>query len=256
MNEQDLLVYRDNLGAVHPTPITQTVDLECPDGSTKKVTLGLYDIIAPTTPVKTNTLSTTTKYYTEVWDCDGSYWLIDQDLSEVQSLLTFNCEVCQTTPDCCEGGGGAGVVNVKDIAERDSFALAGQFIDGQLVRVIDATADTTVKLGWAIYQYNLSTNSFTKVSEAESLDTANQLTGLVLTVAGWSLVSGLYEQTISHLSIMSTHIAIVVPNNASTSIVQAAEFTSQSDTSAGGVKVYCKNLPTANITVTVNLINT
>ncbi len=55
---------------------------------------------------------------------------------------------------------------VATIAERDALVLSRS----TLVLVIDATGDSTVKAGAATYVYEASTQSFTKISEFESLD--------------------------------------------------------------------------------------
>jgi hypothetical protein len=56
---------------------------------------------------------------------------------------------------------------VNNIAERDAIAIV---FDGLKAHVIDATADVTVSAGSAGYIYQLSTTSWSKVYEGESLD--------------------------------------------------------------------------------------
>lgn len=60
------------------------------------------------------------------------------------------------------------LVQVADIAERDSQAATAT--GNAMYLVTNATADTTVTAGAALYFYNKATNTFTKVSEYESLD--------------------------------------------------------------------------------------
>lgn len=55
---------------------------------------------------------------------------------------------------------------VADITARDALVLD----HNALVLVLDATADTTVTTGAALYVYQLSTTTWYKVSEFESLD--------------------------------------------------------------------------------------
>jgi hypothetical protein len=55
---------------------------------------------------------------------------------------------------------------VADIAERDALSLTAN----SQVMVLDATADTTVDAGAATYIYRNSDDSWTKISEFESLD--------------------------------------------------------------------------------------
>lgn len=62
--------------------------------------------------------------------------------------------------------GGASIVD--DIAARDALTPD----DGEQAYVIDASADGTVSSGGATYIYRLSTTTWIKQSEAESLDLA------------------------------------------------------------------------------------
>ena len=61
-----------------------------------------------------------------------------------------------------------GIEVVANIIERDALVLD----HNTQVFVIDATGDATVNSGGATYVYQVSNNSFTKISEAESLDVA------------------------------------------------------------------------------------
>ena len=57
---------------------------------------------------------------------------------------------------------------VVNIAARDALSLTAN----AMVLVLDASADSTVKAGGATYAYSHSDKSWTKISEAESLDPA------------------------------------------------------------------------------------
>lgn len=74
-----------------------------------------------------------------------------------------------------------------------------------------------------------------------------------LTTGAWTLVSGLYEQSLSDSAITAASVVDVIPDNANAAIVKTAEFMARTDSSAGSVKVYCTNLPSANIGVTLNI---
>ncbi|GCA81884.1 hypothetical protein [Microcystis aeruginosa] len=63
-------------------------------------------------------------------------------------------------------GGITGLQVVADIPARDALNPT----TNQLVLVLNATGDTTVTSGAATYIYRVSTTSWTKISEAESLD--------------------------------------------------------------------------------------
>jgi hypothetical protein len=82
-----------------------------------------------------------------------------------------------------------------------------------------------------------------------------QVTDKILNVGGWSLVGELYEQSISDASITATSVVDVVPNNADYATVSTAVFLPRTDSSTEAVKVYCRNLPTSTITVTINILN-
>jgi hypothetical protein len=74
---------------------------------------------------------------------------------------------------------------VADIAARN--ALDPTF--AQYVFVIDATADTTVTSGGATYLYNVDTEAWIKISEAESLDV----------VIDWSDIQNGPESTVAEI---------------------------------------------------------
>ena len=80
-----------------------------------------------------------------------------------------------------------------------------------------------------------------------------QVASLVLVAANWALVSGLYEYSLSNANILATSIVDVIPNNADYNTVKAAELLPRTDSSAGSVKLYSKNLPGGNIGVTINI---
>jgi hypothetical protein len=85
--------------------------------------------------------------------------------------------------------------------------------------------------------------------------TVLQVTPVTLVAASWSLVSGLYEYNYSNVNILSTSIVDVIPANSTIAIVQAAQVLPATLSSAGSVKLYATNLPSADITVTFNIFN-
>lgn len=80
-----------------------------------------------------------------------------------------------------------------------------------------------------------------------------QVTEQTLTAANWTLVSGLYEYDLANANITATKFVEVIPDNATIEITKAAELLPTNISSAGSVKLYSKNLPTANIVVTINI---
>lgn len=80
-----------------------------------------------------------------------------------------------------------------------------------------------------------------------------QVTGITLSVAGWDLVSGLYEYDLANSNITANSIVDAIPMNATIDIAIAAIVLPQTDSSAGSVKLYAKNEPTADIEITINI---
>jgi hypothetical protein len=72
-------------------------------------------------------------------------------------------------------------------------------------------------------------------------------------VASWALVSGLYESTILNANITSAKIVDIIPLNSSISVVQNAVVLPETSSSSGAVKIYATNLPTAPISVALNI---
>lgn len=82
-----------------------------------------------------------------------------------------------------------------------------------------------------------------------------QVTGKTVATGAWSLVSGVYEASISDSAILSTSIVDVVPDNASASTIRTAQMLPRTDSSTGSVKIYSTNAPAASITVTLNIFD-
>ena len=78
-----------------------------------------------------------------------------------------------------------GVEIVADIAARNALV---QTANG-LVMVLDATADTTVTTGAATYAYRHANTSYTKISEAESMDVVLQ----------WANIQGKPTSTVAQI---------------------------------------------------------
>lgn len=72
-----------------------------------------------------------------------------------------------------------------------------------------------------------------------------------LSSVSWSKVGDFYEQEISDALITADSSVGVVPQKAYKSIVDAAQFADETDSSTGSVKVYCMNEPTGDIVVTL-----
>lgn len=82
-----------------------------------------------------------------------------------------------------------------------------------------------------------------------------QITGKTVATGAWSLVSGVYEASISDAAILATSIVDVIPNNADASTIRTAGLLPRTDSSAGAVKIYATSAPAATITVTLNIFD-
>lgn len=177
------------------------------------------------------------------------------------------------------GGGGVGTGEVYTTAEKNKLASITEIFTTALKSAYDGAASWIAANSTAIAAHLASTanpHAVTKsqvglgnvdntadadkpVSTAQATaiglkqTKAIQVTAVSVSTAGWTLVSGFYEKSISDSNITASSIVDVIPDNASVSIVQAAEFTSLTTSAAGSVKVYAKNVPTAAITVTLNI---
>jgi hypothetical protein len=84
---------------------------------------------------------------------------------------------------------------------------------------------------------------------------ATQVTGKTVLTGAWSLVSGVYEASISDAAILATSIVDVIPNNADASTIRTAGLLPRTDSSSGAVKIYATSAPAATITVTLNIFD-
>jgi hypothetical protein len=117
--------------------------------------------------------------------------------------------------------------------------------------------------GTDIHLFNLPTASATKRGALSSADwtTFNsklgvtQVTPITLATGGWTFSGGLYEYTYSNVNILSTSIVDIIPSNASITIVRDADILPANLSAAGTVTMYSTNLPTGNITVSINIYN-
>lgn len=80
-----------------------------------------------------------------------------------------------------------------------------------------------------------------------------QVTGITIASASWSLVSGLYEYDLADANITATSIVDVIPENADISTIQNAQVLPKTVSASGSVKLFAKNAPAANISVTINI---
>lgn len=83
----------------------------------------------------------------------------------------------------------------------------------------------------------------------------NSVSSITVLTGAWSLVSGVYEATITNANISATSIVDVIPNNADATTIRNAGLLPRTDSSAGAVKIYATSAPAATITVTLNIFD-
>jgi len=101
----------------------------------------------------------------------------------------------------------------------------------------------------------LAKNSGTNYDVTWTTKKVTQVTGKTVATGAWSLVSDVYEASISDAAILSTSIVDVIPNNADASVIRTAGLLPRTDSSSGSVKIYATSAPTATITVTLNIFD-
>lgn len=85
--------------------------------------------------------------------------------------------------------------------------------------------------------------------------TVTQITGKTVATGAWSVSGSFYKATISDSAILSTSIVDVIPDNASASVVSAAGMLPRTESATGTVDIYATSIPSATITVTLNVFN-
>ena len=80
-------------------------------------------------------------------------------------------------------------------------------------------------------------------------------TAATLSDVSWTLDTGLYKYTLSDADILAGSIVDIIPQNSTIDIVIAAEMLPAVDVTAGQVVIWCKNEPTANISINYNISN-
>lgn len=107
---------------------------------------------------------------------------------------------------------------------------------------------------------NLSERKSNLINEQQNAFSLAQLSqGLrltidaVLEVSEWTLVDGLYQQTLSHPKISSNSYVAVVIFNTDIVIASVAEVLPQNESIDGGVIIYATDLAVSDINVTLNI---
>jgi hypothetical protein len=149
---------------------------------------------------------------------------------------------------CVKKSGGAGEIYISPL---NGFEL-NELHDVLITTPATKTCGLYWNTGTSVWENLTPANARTALDVSKKI---LQVSSLTLTTAGWSLVSGLYEQDLAEANITATSIVNVIPDNADIATVIAAGILPRTDSAAGSVKVYSQNLPTANIGVTINISN-
>jgi hypothetical protein len=149
---------------------------------------------------------------------------------------------------CIKKAGGAGIIYVDPL---NGFEL-NELHDVLITTPATKTCGLYWNTGTSVWENLTPANARTALDVSKKI---LQVGSLTLTTAGWSLVSGLYEQNLANANITAASIVDVIPDNAAIATVIAAGILPRTNSAAGSVKVYSQNLPTANIGVTINISN-
>jgi hypothetical protein len=149
---------------------------------------------------------------------------------------------------CVKKSGGAGEIYISPL---NGFEL-NELHDVLITTPATNTCGLYWNTGTSVWENLTPANARTALDVSKKI---LQVGSLTLTTAGWSLVSGLYEQDLANANITAASIVDVIPDNAAIATVIAAGILPRTDSAAGSVKVYSQNLPTANIGVTINISN-
>jgi hypothetical protein len=137
--------------------------------------------------------------------------------------------------------------------------ITGGWIFGSQTNKLTFKGDVEIQGGTGNYEHTFQSKNGTVahlVDISDGLETkigVTQVTSISILASNWVLVSGLYEYELSNANITSTSIVEAIPDNSAIDIVKAAELLPKTDSSAGSVKFYAKNLPTGNFTITINI---
>jgi hypothetical protein len=122
-----------------------------------------------------------------------------------------------------------------------------------LVRKPILLVGNTMELGFApVSGSTISVTYFTNINSI-SISATIQVADITLSQNSWTLVGDFYEYDLANTNITASKFVDVIPSNATISIVELAKLMPSTISSNGSVKLYCKNQPTGNIIITINI---
>jgi len=80
-----------------------------------------------------------------------------------------------------------------------------------------------------------------------------QVSGITLLQGSWVLVNGIYEYRYDNENITTSSVVDLIIDKASMSVAQAADILYYTESNTGTMKIFSRYLPTANITVIMNI---
>lgn len=83
-----------------------------------------------------------------------------------------------------------------------------------------------------------------------------QVTGLTILASGWVADGSLFKYVLSNANITATSIVEVIPAKSAHDVLVVAEPMEENESAAGTVTVWAKAIPTADISVTINITET
>jgi hypothetical protein len=164
--------------------------------------------------------------------------------AQILNKPTIVSSVTGTAPIVSSGGT---TPAISITAATTSAAGSMSSADKSKLDGIAAGAEVNVNADWN------AVSGDAQILNKPTIPSITQVTGKTVATGAWSLVSGVYEASISDAAITSTSIVNIIPNNASAATIRTAQMLPQTDSSSGAVKIYSTNAPGATITVTLNI---
>ena len=164
--------------------------------------------------------------------------------AQILNKPTIVSSVTGTAPIVSSGGT---TPAISITAATTSAAGSMSSADKSKLDGIAAGAEVNVNADWN------AVSGDAQILNKPTIPSITQVTGKTVATGAWSLVSGVYEASISDAAITSTSIVNIIPDNASAATIRTAQMLPQTDSSSGAVKIYSTNLPAASITVTLNI---
>jgi hypothetical protein len=164
--------------------------------------------------------------------------------AQILNKPTIVSSVTGTAPISSSGGT---TPAISITAATTSVAGSMSASDKTKLDGIAAGAEVNVNADWN------SVSGDAQILNKPVIPSITQVTGKTVATGAWSLVSGIYEASISDAAITTTSIVDIIPDNGSAPTIRTAQLLPRTDSNSGSVKIYSTNAPAATITVTLNI---